>query len=43
MLNKFFILLLIPFIATSVIAETVAYSAINVDDNWAEIVQILDA
>ena len=25
MLNKFFILLLIPFIATSVIAETVAY------------------
>ena len=30
-------------VATTKIAETVAYSAINVDDNWAEIVQILDA
>ena len=28
---------------TTQIANSVAYSDINIDDNWAEIVQILDA
>ena len=28
---------------TTKIADSVAYANINIDDNWAEIVQILDA